>query len=54
MGKQVKIEQADGSSSRKGGYHASLKKVKNRVERRRAKYDPECLPAYRRYRGYET
>lgn len=30
-----------------------LKISKNRVERRRAKQDPECPPMYGRFRGYE-
>jgi len=29
------------------------KKVKHRTERRRAKLDPECITAYRRYSGWE-
>jgi len=49
---KVKGEQADGASG--GHYHRFLKKYKLRIERRRAKRNPECLPAYRKYRGYET
>jgi hypothetical protein len=29
------------------------KKAKHRTERRRAKLDPECITAYRRYSGWE-
>lgn len=29
------------------------KTTKLRRERRRARLDPECLPQYRRYRGYQ-
>lgn len=47
---KAKIEQADGSS---GNWHRSLKKRKLRSERRRAKRNPECQTAYRRYSGYE-
>lgn len=45
------IEQADGYSGSR--YHRFLKKYKNRIERRRAKRNPECVPCYRLYRGYE-
>lgn len=48
-----KVEQADGKGwglrSRK-----YLKTRKHRVERRRAKIDPETPPNYTRYRGYLT
>jgi hypothetical protein len=59
MNRIGKVEQADGRSgggrqSRAGGYHKLLKRLKARMERRRAAQDPECLPAYNRYRGYET
>jgi|APGre2960657404_1045060.scaffolds.fasta_scaffold878139_1 hypothetical protein len=47
-------EQADGKSTRGGGYHQFLKRRKNRVERRKAKRDPEAAPTYRRYAGWET
>lgn len=43
-------EQADGPS---GKWHSYLKKLKRRTERRRAKRNPECIPAYKKYRGYE-
>jgi hypothetical protein len=51
-------EKADGTSStgagrRKGNYHRHLKRYKNRIERRRAKEDPECVPRYGRYQGWE-
>ena len=50
-----KVEQADGrGSKRKGSFHTHLKKQKRRVERRKAKTNPECPPAYGKYSGYET
>lgn len=49
-----RIEQADGwNRGRKSGYHQWLKKHKRRQERRRAKKDPQCVPAYKKYNGYE-
>jgi hypothetical protein len=47
-------EQADakGKLSR-GGYHRWLKRHKVRIERQRAKQDPECSPCYRKFSGYE-
>ncbi len=50
----IACEKADGKSRRAGGYHQFIKRRKNRVERRRAKHDPECQPGYGRYRGWET
>lgn len=47
-------EQADGRSKRPNGYHQWLKRQKHRLERHRAKQNPECNPGYGRYRGYET
>jgi len=47
-------EQADGKSKRGDGYHQFLKRRKNRIERRKAKRDPDATPTYRRYSGYET
>ena len=47
---RCKGEQADGGSGR---YHRWLKKFKARNERRRAKRNPECVPGYRFFRGYE-
>jgi len=47
-------EQADGKGRRAGSGHNWLKRQKNRVERRKAKRDPECTPGYGRYKGYET
>jgi hypothetical protein len=44
------IEQADGSG---GKWHAFLKRMKRRYERRKAKRNPECLASYGKYRGYE-
>ena len=48
-----KVEQADGRSRRAGGHHAFLKKRKARIERRRAKSNPETPPGYGRYQGWE-
>ena len=48
---RAKGEMADGYSG--GRYHRWLKKYKNRIERRRAKRNPECVPGYGFYRGYE-
>jgi len=48
---KASIEQADGYSG--GSWHRFLKKRKLRKERRRAKKNPECQSAYRRYKGYE-
>lgn len=48
------IEKADGRSKRGDAYHQFLKRRKNRSERRRARENPECIPAYGRYKGYET
>lgn len=47
------VEQADGKSKRSNMYHSLLKRQKARAERRRAKADPECQPAYRKYKGWE-
>ena len=52
--KTVKIEQADGSSAGSGKYHRFLKVQKRRIERHRAKHNPECIPGYGKYSGYET
>lgn len=29
------------------------KQIKHRIERRRAKHDPECMPCYKKYCGWE-
>jgi hypothetical protein len=52
--KAAKVMQADGRSRRAGGGHQFLKKQKARAERRRARQNPECVPGYGRYKGYET
>ncbi|NIQ13863.1 MAG: hypothetical protein GTO02_05510, partial [Candidatus Dadabacteria bacterium] len=49
---KVKVEQADGWSGRE--YHRHLKAKKIRLERRKAKKDPACVPTYGKYSGYET
>ena len=49
--KGVKIEQADGYSG--GKWHAFLKRMKRRYERRKAKRNPECPASYGKYNGYE-
>lgn len=54
MKKSSHTAQADGRSKRAGGYHQHLKKTKRRAERRRAKADPEAVPGYGRYHGYES
>jgi hypothetical protein len=36
------------------GYSKFLKLCKNRKERRRAKENPDCFPAYNFFNGYET
>lgn len=46
-----KVEQADGYSGKR--YHAWLKLQKRRLERHRAKRNPEVQPGYGKYRGYE-
>ena len=52
MGRRLHV-QADGT-----GWNLRCRKIvkrwKARSERRAAKADPECLPTYRRYRGYLT
>jgi hypothetical protein len=30
-----------------------VKRKKHRVERRRAKQNPECIPCYRKYKGWQ-
>lgn len=49
---QANIEQADGKSG--SNYHRWLKRAKARSERRRAKQNPEAVPGYGRYAGWET
>lgn len=46
--------QADGRSRRAGSSHGALKVAKRRAERRKANRNPESIPSYGRYRGYET
>lgn len=53
-GAKARIEQANGRWGRPCAYHKSLKRRKARVERRRAKAQPDCAPGYGRYRSYET
>lgn len=48
---KVTCEKADGDS---GNYHRFIKRLKNRLERRKAKHNPECLPSYGKYRGWES
>jgi hypothetical protein len=47
-------EQADGKSKKAGDYHSFLKRQKRRLERRRAKVNPDAPATYRRYKGWET
>jgi hypothetical protein len=46
-----RVEQADGVGTKNRG---RLKKIKKRLERHRAKDDPECPSGYKKYNGYET
>lgn len=48
-----KVEQADGKGWGSRGRKA-LKVRKRRLERRRANADPECQPAYTKYKGWYT
>lgn len=48
------VEQADGKSKRRGGYHQYLKKRKRKLERRKARANVEAQPTYGRYTGWET
>jgi hypothetical protein len=47
-------EQADGKSRRAGGGHQFIKRKKRRIERRKAKANPEAAPTYGKYRGWES
>lgn len=47
-------EQADAKGKLKGAYHRYLKRHKVRIERQRAKRDPECAPCYGKFSGWET
>jgi hypothetical protein len=47
-------EQADGCGRRRTSYRQFLKRTKARTERRRARLNPECLPAYGRYHGWQS
>ena len=40
-------------SHRKSRYRDYLKKSKKRMERRKAKLDPECQATYKKYQGCE-
>lgn len=53
MARVSKVEQADGKGQ---GYRGRkyLKVRKARLERRRAKADPDCQPAYTKYKGWYT
>lgn len=48
------INQADNRNNKGSRYHRYLKIAKVRLERRRAKRNPQCLPTYRKYDGYES
>ena len=50
--RHVDIPKKDGSH-RKSGYRDYLKKSKKRMERRKAKLDPECQATYKKYQGCE-
>lgn len=47
-------EVADGNNKHGSRNRQRLKRRKVRVERHKAKKDPEAQPAYRKYRGYMT
>jgi len=51
MTDKPKCMQADGYSGSK--FHRFIKMQKRRLERRKAKRNPECLSTYGKYRGYE-
>lgn len=46
-----KCWQADGYSGT--NLHRRLKLRKRRLERHKAKQNPECVPTYGKYKGYE-
>lgn len=46
--------QADWHSKRATSHRQFLKRQKSRSERRRAKRDPETLPGYGRYTGWQS
>jgi hypothetical protein len=48
------VVQADSRWASGTSYHRFIKRQKVRVERHRAKRNPECLPTYGRYNGYES
>ena len=48
-----KIKMSSGRGKSRSGTERFLKKSKNRVERRRAKQNPECTPQYNRYAGWQ-
>ena len=58
-GLQQQIERSSDLDCNKRGvkkksiFKAFMKAAKHRAERRRAKRDPEALPRYRRYKGWE-
>ena len=51
MRNSPRLEQADGES---GKYRKYLKKKKIRLERRKAKENPETQPTYGKYYGYQS
>lgn len=49
----MKYDRVKGEKSvASGAYDKFIKRQKLRIERRRAKQDPECTPAYRKFNGY--
>jgi hypothetical protein len=52
MANEVHGVKADGWTS--NSYHKFIKRQKNRIERRRAKHNPDCVPAYGKYKGWES
>jgi hypothetical protein len=54
LGEKADLKACWGKRNRRGNYHKFIKKLKNKLERHRANADPECQPAYGRYRGWES
>ena len=48
------FEQLDDKSGKHSKYKRYVKKLQHRVERHLAKIEPEIIPCYNKYRGYET
>lgn len=46
-------EQIERDLGFKSRSHKWDKRKKHRIERRRGKQDPDCMPRYRKYKGWE-